>query len=60
MEAWALGLLLTTLIAVPAGLVLGSLPGVRYAARVVTEFLRPVPPVALILLVSLAAARVCG
>lgn len=54
-QAWALGLLLTTVTAVPAGLVLGSLPGVRHAVRVVTELLRPVPPVALILLVSLAA-----
>jgi NitT/TauT family transport system permease protein len=52
-EAWALGLLLATVIAVPLGLVLGSLPGVRYATRAIVEFLRPVPSVALILLVSL-------
>jgi NitT/TauT family transport system permease protein len=52
-EAWALGLLLAIVIAVPLGLVLGSLPGVRYATRAIVEFLRPVPSVALILLVSL-------
>jgi NitT/TauT family transport system permease protein len=52
-RAWALGLLVTTAVAVPSGLVLGSVPGVRYAVHAVTEFLRPVPPVALILLVSL-------
>jgi NitT/TauT family transport system permease protein len=51
-EAWALGLL-AIVIAVPLGLILGSLPGVRYATRAIVEFLRPVPSVALILLVSL-------
>lgn len=54
-QAWALGLLLTVVTAVPAGLLLGSVPGVRYAVRAVTEFLRPVPAVALILPASLAA-----
>jgi NitT/TauT family transport system permease protein len=53
LEAWALGLLLTTVIAVPLGLILGSLPGVRFATRAVVEFLRPIPSVGLILLVSL-------
>ena len=53
LEAWAVGMLLTVLVAVPAGLVLGSLPGVRFATRALTEFLRPVPAVALILLVTL-------
>jgi NitT/TauT family transport system permease protein len=53
LEAWAAGMLLTVLLAVPAGLVLGSLPGVRFATRAVTEFLRPVPAVSLILLVTL-------
>ncbi|MGH3167628.1 MAG: ABC transporter permease [Trebonia sp.] len=52
-EAWALGLVITVVIAVPLGLVLGSLPGVRFATRAVVEFLRPIPSVALILLVSL-------
>jgi NitT/TauT family transport system permease protein len=53
LEAWAVGMLLTVLLAVPAGLVLGSLPGVRFATRAITEFLRPVPAVSLILLVTL-------
>ena len=52
-EAWALGLAISAVIAVPLGLVLGSLPGVRFATRAIVEFLRPVPSVALILLVSL-------
>jgi NitT/TauT family transport system permease protein len=52
-QAWFLGLLLATLIGVPLGLLLGTLPGVRFATRAVVEFLRPVPSVALILLVSL-------
>ena len=52
-EAWAIGLSLTVIVAVPLGLVLGSLPVVRVASRVVVEFLRPVPWVALVVLVSL-------
>jgi NitT/TauT family transport system permease protein len=53
MEAWSVGLALTVVLGVTAGVVLGSLPGVRYATRAIVEFLRPVPSVALILLVSL-------
>ena len=41
------------MIGVPLGAALGSLPGVRVATRAVVEFLRPIPSVALILLVSL-------
>ncbi len=52
-EAWAAGLAITIVIGVPAGVLLGSLPGVRVATRAVVEFLRPIPSVALILLVSL-------
>lgn len=52
-EAWALGLGLTTVVAVPLGVILGSLPGVRFATRAIVEFLRPIPSVGLILLVSL-------
>src|SRR5579875_1015250 len=52
-EAWAVGLLITVIIGVPLGVLLGSLPGVRVATRAVVEFLRPIPSVALILLVSL-------
>jgi len=53
LEAWALGLAIAVAVAVPGGVVLGSLPGVRAATRAVVEFLRPVPSVALILLVGL-------
>jgi NitT/TauT family transport system permease protein len=52
-EAWAAGLAITVAVGVPAGLVLGSVPGVRSATRAVVEFLRPIPPVALIPLVAL-------
>jgi NitT/TauT family transport system permease protein len=52
-EAWATGLALSIALAVPAGLVLGSVPGVRTATRALVEFLRPIPSVALIPLVSL-------
>ena len=51
--AWAAGLALTVMVGVPLGAALGSLPGVRVATRAVVEFLRPIPSVALILLVSL-------
>ncbi|MFC4057561.1 ABC transporter permease [Planomonospora corallina] len=48
MQAWALGLLLTVAVTVPAGLALGSLPRVETAVRPLIEFLRPIPSVALI------------
>src|SRR5690349_24868831 len=51
--AWALGLAIVVAVAVPAGVVLGSLPGVRAATRAMVEFLRPIPSVALIVLVGL-------
>jgi NitT/TauT family transport system permease protein len=51
--AWALGLAIAVAVAVPAGVVLGSLPGVRAATRALVEFLRPIPSVALIVLVGL-------
>jgi NitT/TauT family transport system permease protein len=53
LEAWAVGLAITIVIAVPLGLLLGSLPVVRVASRAVVEFLRPIPSVSLILLVTL-------
>jgi NitT/TauT family transport system permease protein len=53
LEAWAVGLAITVAVGVPLGVLLGSLPGVRVATRAVVEFLRPIPSVALILLVSL-------
>ena len=51
--AWAAGLAIAVAVAVPAGVVLGSLPGVRAATRAFVEFLRPIPSVALIVLVAL-------
>jgi NitT/TauT family transport system permease protein len=56
LEAWAGGLLIAVLIAVPGGLLLGSLPVVNSAVRVLIEFLRPIPAVALIPLVLLIVA----
>lgn len=53
LRAWALGLGLACAIAVPLGLLLGSVPVVDAAVRAVIEFLRPLPSVALIPLVSL-------
>jgi NitT/TauT family transport system permease protein len=53
LQAWALGLAITVAVAVPCGVLLGSLPGVRAATRAVVEFLRPIPSVALILLVGI-------
>ena len=53
LEAWAIGLAVTTVAGVPLGLLLGSVPGVRGATRAVVEFLRPIPSVAFISLVSL-------
>ena len=51
-EAWAIGMAITVAAGVPLGVLLGSLPGVRDATRAIVEFLRPIPSVALILLVS--------
>ncbi|MFI6922788.1 ABC transporter permease [Nonomuraea spiralis] len=54
--AWALGLLAAVAVAVPAGLLLGSLPPVERALRPVLEFLRPIPSVALIPLAAFVFA----
>jgi len=51
--ACAAGVAITVALAVPCGLVLGSVPGVCSATRAVVELLRPVPPVALIPLAAL-------
>ncbi|MFI8533556.1 ABC transporter permease [Streptomyces aquilus] len=53
LHAWALGLGLAVALAVPLGLLLGSVPVVDAAVRAIVEFLRPLPSVALIPLVSL-------
>ncbi|MCO5986079.1 ABC transporter permease subunit [Actinoallomurus spadix] len=53
---WSSGLVIAVVIAVPAGLVIGSVPIVNSAARVLVEFLRPIPAVALAPLVVLFIA----
>lgn len=45
---WVLSLGITIAIAVPVGILLGSLPGVRTATSALVEFVRPIPAVALI------------
>lgn len=47
-QAWAGGLLLAIAVAVPAGLLLGSVRRLGEAARMLVELLRPIPSVALI------------
>ncbi|RAY11691.1 ABC transporter permease [Actinomadura craniellae] len=48
LKAWLGGLALATLIALAAGLALGSTPWLGRASRIVVEFMRPIPSVALI------------
>jgi NitT/TauT family transport system permease protein len=50
---WAEAMAISVAIAVPAGLLLGSLPWLEQAVRPVIEFLRPIPSVALLPLVLL-------
>jgi NitT/TauT family transport system permease protein len=52
-RAWAVGLAIAVGGGVPLGLLLGSVPVVNTAVRAIVEFLRPIPSVALIPLVSL-------
>ncbi|WP_033295335.1 ABC transporter permease [Amycolatopsis jejuensis] len=49
--AWMIALAISIAIAVPAGLVLGSVRWLRDATKAIVEFLRPIPSVALIPLV---------
>jgi ABC-type nitrate/sulfonate/bicarbonate transport system permease component len=48
MAGWAAGLLLAVVVAVPAGLLIGSVKPLFHASRIVVEFLRPIPSVALV------------
>jgi NitT/TauT family transport system permease protein len=52
-RAWAVGLAIAVGGGVPLGLLLGGVPVLNTAVRAVMEFLRPIPSVALIPLVSL-------
>ena len=54
--AWALGMLLALVLAVPLGVVIGLSPFLSRATRSTVEFLRPIPSVALIPLAVLAFA----
>ncbi|WP_158882066.1 ABC transporter permease [Amycolatopsis anabasis] len=51
--AWAIAMLISVAVAIPAGLLLGSIPALRAATKAIVEFLRPIPSVALIPLVIL-------
>jgi len=53
MEIWAEAMAVTVILAVPAGLLLGSLALVESATRPLIEFVRPVPAVVLVPLVLL-------
>ncbi|MFD2354997.1 ABC transporter permease subunit [Nonomuraea ferruginea] len=53
MLAWAIGLAVAALVAVPLGVLFGSVPVIDAATRAIVEFLRPIPSVALIPLVAL-------
>ena len=53
LKVWAGGMATAIVVAVTAGLLLGSLPVVNSAVRVLVEFLRPIPAVALIPLIVL-------
>lgn len=48
LQAWAAGLVLAIVVAVPAGVVLGSFNMAYAASRAIVEFLRPIPSVSLI------------
>jgi ABC-type nitrate/sulfonate/bicarbonate transport system permease component len=48
MQQWALGMVLTILIAIPVGLLMGSVELVWRSFRPIVEFMRPVPGMALI------------
>jgi NitT/TauT family transport system permease protein len=52
-QAWATGVAIAVVAGVAVGLLLGSIPVINTAIRPVLEFLRPIPSVALIPLVSL-------
>jgi NitT/TauT family transport system permease protein len=53
-RAWLGGLAIAILLAVPAGALLGSVPGLNHASRALVEVLRPIPSVAVIPVLILA------
>jgi ABC-type nitrate/sulfonate/bicarbonate transport system permease component len=48
MLGWGLGLAISALLAIPLGIIIGSTPLLYRSLRVIIEFLRPIPSVALI------------
>ncbi len=48
LRGWAMGLGIAALVAIPVGMLIGAVPFVYRQVRVVIEFLRPIPSVALI------------
>jgi ABC-type nitrate/sulfonate/bicarbonate transport system permease component len=48
LQGWALGLLISSALAIPLGIVIGSSRMLWRSVRVIVEFLRPIPSVALI------------
>jgi NitT/TauT family transport system permease protein len=51
--SWAMALAISVILAVPIGIVFGSMPLVRSAFSIVVEFVRPIPSVALIPLAAI-------
>lgn len=48
MWAWALGLVVATAVGIPVGVLMGSSRVVKRSCSLIVEFLKPIPPVALI------------
>src|SRR5687768_1353098 len=57
LAAWAIGMVVASLVAVPLGLLLGASRATYRAATTAIEFLRPIPSVALIPLAILLLGR---
>jgi NitT/TauT family transport system permease protein len=60
LQAWAYGLGLAMALAIPLGLLLGSVPAINTGTRAIVEFLRPIPSVALIPLAALVLGSDTG
>jgi ABC-type nitrate/sulfonate/bicarbonate transport system permease component len=57
LQGWAIGLGVTILLAIPAGIAVGSSEVLFRATRVIVEFLRPIPSVALVPLAIMVYGR---
>jgi NitT/TauT family transport system permease protein len=53
-SSWAVAIVIATLVAVPLGILFGSVPVIGSATSAIVEFLRPIPSVALIPLALIA------